>query len=186
MRTRTAGGVIAALAGAVLALPGARAEAPRHVPPPLPPVAGRDAPGLPPLPEASPRNASYSIDARLDPERHTLEGRLVLEWRNTSDRPLASFPFHLYWNAFRNGLSTAARGQGRRSPERPGREARSFGWIEVKSIRRLAKGGDEDLKPTLRYLHEDGNADDRTVLEVTTREPVAPGATARFAIEWDA
>ena len=39
-------------------------------------------PALPPLPERSPRNASYSIDARLDPERHTVEGTLVLDWRN--------------------------------------------------------------------------------------------------------
>ena len=184
MRRTTAGLVLLVIGAGTLAC--SRVDAYRHVPPPLPPVAGREAPGLPPLPEASPRNASYSIDARLDPEAHTVEGRLVLEWRNTSDRPLASFPFHLYWNAFRNSLSTAARGAGRRSPERPGREARSFGWTEVRSIRRLAEGGDEDLKPTLRYLHEDGNADDRTVFEVTTREPVAPGATARFAIEWDA
>src|SRR5512139_1170709 len=102
MRTRTAGGVIAALAGAVLALPGARAQAPKHVPTPLPPVAGKDAPGLPPLPEASPRNASYAIEARLDPETRRIAGSLLLEWRNTSDQALSSFPFHLYWNAFRN------------------------------------------------------------------------------------
>ena len=184
MRRTTAGLVLAGIGAGALSC--SRSDTYRHVPPPLPPVAGRDAPGLPPLPETSPRNASYSIDARLDPETHRLDGRLVLEWRNTGDRPLASFPFHLYWNAFRNSLSTAARGEGRRAPERPEREARSFGWSQVSSIRRLAAGGDEDLAPTLRYLHEDGNQDDRTVFEVSTRQPVAPGETARFAIEWQA
>src|SRR5512139_3811937 len=99
MRTRAVGAVLAALAGVALALPGARAASPRHVSPPLPPVAGKDAPGLPPLPQASPPDASYTIEARLDPEKHAIAGALVLAWRNTSDQALASFPFHLYWNA---------------------------------------------------------------------------------------
>ncbi len=195
MRRKTASLVLAALGAGALSC--SRPEPYRHVPPPLPPVAGKDAPGLPPLPETSPRNASYSIDARLDPDKRTIAGSLVLEWRNASDQPLASFPFHLYWNAFRNNLSTAARGEGRRAPDRPGRETRSFGWIQVKTIRRLAytpakdgahaaEGPDEDLKPTLRYLNEDGNVDDRTVFEVRTRQPVAPNETVRFRIEWDA
>ncbi len=69
----------------------------------------------PPDPPAkSPRNANYSIDARLDPAQHTIDGNLVLEWRNTGDAPLSTFPFHLYWNAFRNTLSTSARGEGPR------------------------------------------------------------------------
>jgi hypothetical protein len=188
MRTRAVGAVLAALAGAALALPGARAASPRHVSPPLPPVAGRDAPGLPPLPEVSPRNASYTIEARLDPEKHTVHGSLLLEWRNTSDQALATFPFHLYWNAFRNNLSTTARGEGRRAPVDREREERTFGWIQVKSIQ-LVDPRDatiQDLTPTLAYLHEDGNTDDRTVMEVRTTTPVAPGSTARFRVAWDA
>jgi hypothetical protein len=183
MRSRTAGALLAALVIA-LTLPGARAEGPRPVPPPLPPPAGKDAPGLPPLPEVSPRNANYTIEARLDPEKRTISGTLVLEWRNTSDQALASFPFHLYWNAFRNNLSTSARGEGRRAPENRHREDRSFGWIEVKSVRLLGET-EEDLLPTLTYLNEDGNADDRTVMQVHTSKPIAPGATGRFRIEWE-
>ena len=53
------------------------------------------------------------------------------------------------------------------------REERSFGWIQVKSVRRRRRPRREvtiqDLTPTLRYLHPDGNADDRTVMEVRTR-----------------
>ena len=186
MRTRAVGALIAALAVAALALSGARAASPRHVAPPLPPVAGKDAPGLPPLPEASPRNASYTIEARLDPEKHTVHGSLVLDWRNTSDEALASFPFHLYWNASRNNLSTTARGEGRRAPADRDREERTFGWIQVRSIQRVDGSGVQDLTPTLAYLHEDGNTDDRTVMEVRTEKPVAPGETARFRIAWDA
>ena len=101
--------------------------------------AGKDAPGLPPLPEVSPRNASYTIEARLDPDAHRITGVLVLDWRNTSAQALSSFPFHLYWNAFRNNLSTTARGEGRRAPDDAKRDDRSFGWIEVKSMRLLRR-----------------------------------------------
>ena len=186
MRPRTAGLLLAALVAA-LALGRAQAggaAAARHVPAPLPPPAGKDAPGLPPLPEVSPRNASYTIEARLDPEKRTITGSLVLDWTNTSDQALSSFPFHLYWNAFRNNLSTAARAEGRRAPTQRMRDERSFGWTEVKSVRRLGEP-DEDLTPTLSYPSEDGNTDDRTVMQVRSGTPVAPGGRARFRIEWE-
>ena len=187
MTLRTGGSLLAGLVGTALSLACARAEPP-HVPPPLPAVAGEGAPGLPPLPRVSPRNASYSIDARLDPVKRTIAGTLVLEWRNTSDQALSSFPFHLYWNAFRNDLSTSARGEGRRTPGDREREGRSYGWIQVKSVRLVgeAEVTIQDLTPTLLYLHPDGNVDDRTVFEVRTASPVAPGETARFRVEWEA
>jgi len=185
MRPRTAGLLLAALAFAALALPGALARGPLpHEARPLPPPAGEDAPGLPPLPKVSPRTASYTIEARLDPERRTITGALVLDWKNTSAQPLASFPFHLYWNAFRNNLSTSARGEARRGREGRLGDERSFGWIAVKSVRLLG-AAEEDLTPTLRYLAEDGNSDDRTVMEVTSARPVAPGGSARFRVEWE-
>jgi hypothetical protein len=138
------------------------------------------------LPVRSARNANYAIEARLLPETHTIEGRLVLEWRNTSDTALTTFPFHLYWNAFRNNLSTSARGQGRRAA-RPGPDSegdRRFGYTQVRSIRLLGEHT-EDLTPSLHYIQpDDGNPEDRTVMEVSAKTPLAAGATARFGIEW--
>ena len=168
----------------VLTWPDTHAGGPEPALPPLPPVPGPESPGLPPLAERSPRNASYTIEARLDPEARTLEGSLVLEWRNTSEQELSTFPFHLYWNAFRNTLSSTARGTSRRWSAEESQQDRSFGWTEVRSIRRLGDV-EEDLTPSVRYLHPDGNTDDRTVVEVRSETPVAPGETVRFAIEWD-
>jgi hypothetical protein len=147
----------------------------------MPALPGPDE-GLPPLPAESPRNANYTIQARLDPEKHEVAGSLVLEWRNTADRPLDRFPFHLYWNAFRNNLSTSSRGGGgRRRPNVGAGEDRTFGYIDVKTVRRLDP--DEELKP--RFVSpDDGNADDRTVMEVETAREVAPGETVRFRVEW--
>jgi hypothetical protein len=140
---------------------------------------------LPPVPPQSPRTSNYSIEARLDEARHQIEGKLVLEWTNTSGEPLSRFPFHLYWNAFRNNLTTSARGEGRRAVRSSGPPlARAFGYTEVRSIRLLGSPG-EDLTPTMRFMDpDDGNADDRTLLEVASTLPVAPGETVRFAVEW--
>lgn len=142
---------------------------------------------LPALPERSPRIANYSIEARLDPEAHTIEGRLELEWRNVTGAPVSAFPFHLYWNAFRNTLSTSARGEGRRSA-RPGESGgdRGFGWTHVRRIALVgADAAETDLTASLRYIQpDDGNADDRTLMEVVTPTPLAPGETGRFRIEW--
>jgi hypothetical protein len=186
MRLRTTGATLAGLGLIALACSGPPADSGWPAPP-LPPVAGPEAPGLPPLPERSPRNASYAIEARLDPQARTIEGSLVLEWRNTSDQAHTTFPFHLYWNAFRNTFSTTARGRSRRWSEGEKDDDRSFGWIQVRRVRRLGQDDtEEDLSPSLRYVHPDGNEDDRTVMEVSSETPVAPGETARFAIEWDA
>jgi len=169
-----------------LALPGVTA---RQIPPPpslrmqLPaPAAATE---LPALPERSPRNANYTIQARLDAERHLIHGHLVLEWTNTTGLPQSSFPFHLYWNAFRNNLSTSARGQGRRVPS--GDDPRRFGYTHVIRIALGAEGvAEADLTPTMRYLQpDDANADDRTVLEVTAPTPVPAGSTVRFRVDWE-
>src|SRR3972149_5122883 len=157
MRQSTAGAAALALVALALALRPTRADAPTPLPRPLPPLPAEDA-GLPPLPDRPPRTAA---------------------------RPLAPFPFHLYWTAFRNSLSTSARGQSGREPWNRRRTDRSWGWIEVRSVRLLGPP-EEDLTPTLRYLHEDGNVEDRTVMEVRTAKPISPGENARFAIEWDA
>jgi Peptidase family M1 domain len=171
----------AVLAPAVVARGPARADEPaiRRALPPL-----EAAYPLPPLPEKSPRNANYTISARLDPVKHTIDGSLVLEWRNTSGVPLQTFPFHLYWNAFRNTLSTSARGGGSRGARLSTRPEDVFGYTHVRSIKLLG-ATETDLTPTLRYVApDDGNADDRTVMEVRTNAPVGPGETARFRVEW--
>src|ERR1700733_5560612 len=44
----------------------------------------------------SQRVVAYWIDSKLDTDAKTLDGTETLEYRNPSDQPVSSIPFHLY------------------------------------------------------------------------------------------
>ncbi len=141
-----------------------------------------------PAPTPSPRNASYTIRARLDPATRRVTGTEVATWRNIQDAPAGELWFHLYWNAFRNSHSTwlrerrLARGLG-------DLQEGDWGWIEVDSIRLLGPGGaaGADLTQAARFAApDDGNREDRTVMVVPLPEAVPSGAAVRVAIAWHA
>jgi hypothetical protein len=157
------------------------------------PSAGADGVVTPPL---SPRNASYSIDARLDPASRTVTGSEVVTWRNLTTKTAHELQFHLYWNAWKDTRSTfmreAALG-GRRvdRPLAPGDWSR----IDVNSIKLLAStspdsggaGVPADITATKRFIApDDGNADDETVMAVPLSAPVAPGDAVTIEVKWTA
>jgi Peptidase family M1 domain len=132
----------------------------------------------------SPRNASYTIDARLNPRERLLAGDERLTWRNTAAIPAETLRFHLYYNAWRNTASSWMRERGLvpGDPDAARRRDTDWGWIDVSSVR---LGDGTDLTPRLRYIApDDGNADDRTVLEVPLDRPVAPGETVDVRLAW--
>ena len=135
----------------------------------------------------SPRNASYAISARLDPESRTLTGDELLTWRNVTRIPATALRFHLYYNGWRNTRSTWMRERlldG--DPEAENRPEADWSWMDVTSLRVIrAGGGPVDLTSTLRFISpDDGNPDDRTVLEAPLDAPVAPGETINVQIAW--
>ena len=135
----------------------------------------------------SPRNASYTITARLDPASRTLTGEQLLTWRNTSSIPATSLRFHLYYNAWRNTRSTWMREIVLAGlPELAERPEADWGWIDVTSLKLVGtSGAPVDVTSTLRFIApDDGNVDDRTVAEVPLAAPVAPGATVNIQIAW--
>ena len=147
-------------------------------------VAGAVAPSA----QLSPRNASYAIAARLDPKSRTLTGDETLTWRNTSGAPAATLRFHLYYNAWRNTRSTWMRERRLAGDTTLGSRPESdWGWIDVTSIRLLGSGAPVDLTSRARFIApDDGNADDRTVMEVPLDRPIASGQTANVQIGWSA
>jgi hypothetical protein len=136
------------------------------------------------LPERAVHVADYTIDARLDTEKKTLDGKERITWRNPSaDEAVGEIWLHLYLNAFRNTESTFFResgGQlrGDRMPED------GWGSIDVTSLR---LSGGADLTKAIRFEHpDDDNGQDRTVVRVPLPEPVPPGGEAQFDVEWKA
>ncbi len=140
-----------------------------------------------PLPGArSPRNASYTIDVRLDPESRTLTGREILTWRNISSTETSELRFHLYYNAWRNSESTWLRERAlagnRRLATRP---AEDWGWIDVTRVRLLGAGAPLDLTDRIQYIApDDGNEADRTVMRVPLAAPIDPGDSLNIELEW--
>ena len=148
-----------------------------------------------PSPVLSPRNASYAITARLDPASRTLSGDELLTWRNTSSVPAATLRFHLYYNAWRNTRSTWMRERVRAGRAAvAGRPEADWGWIDVTSVRIISSGRGPggipgntpiDMTSRARFIApDDGNTDDRTVMEVPMDRPIAPGETVNLQIAW--
>ena len=145
------------------------------------------APDRTPSPARSARNANYTITANLNPATRTLKGDALLTWRNVSSQPATSLRFHLYYNAWRNTRSSWMRegmlGGDTTLAERPEQD---WGWIDITSIRVIGAGGaPADLTSRLRFIApDDGNIEDRTLVELPLDAPVAPGATANVQITW--
>ena len=95
--------------------------------------------GPPPL---SPRNANYTIDARLDAEQHEIAASERIQWRNISGTTATELQFHLYWNAWKHPRTTFMRESAlagdRSDADRPPGD---WSHIDVTSIRLLNGSG---------------------------------------------
>jgi hypothetical protein len=132
------------------------------------------------------RVVAYQIDARLNVANKPVDATETLTYRNLTGRPLDTFLFHLYLNAFQPA-STFMREvrlygtQGRI----PGSEwdPKHYGAIDVKSLEVVGQG---DLTQQMDFIQPDDtttfrNPDDHTVSEVRLRQPVAPGGRGNIS-----
>ena len=140
-------------------------------------------------PPRSPRNANYTITARLEPATRTLTASEVILWTNITSRATSELQFHMYWNAWRDTRSTFLRE--RAQVERVTSRDDDFARFDVTALTvqpagaagRFMEGAPSpsDLLSSIRYLSpDDGNSDDRTVLQVPLPSPVEPGETVRI------
>jgi peptidase M1-like protein len=132
-------------------------------------------------PPRSPRNANYTIDARLDVASRRITATEVILWRNVSNRLADELQFHLYWNAWKHTRSTWMRETALTSSvDRPDEDLSS---IDVTSI----KVGNADVTAGKRFIApDDQNPDDQTVMTVPLAEPVPPGGDATIEVRWTA
>ncbi|TLX21968.1 M1 family metallopeptidase [Thermomonas fusca] len=130
----------------------------------------------------SDRVASYSIDAELDPVKHTLRGKQQLSWRNRSAQPVCSVYVHLYLNGFDGPGSTfmteqRASSSGFRS--NVATKDGEYGYI------RLDKVVQNGAPAKWSFVQPDGGPKtDRSVVRIDLPQPVAAGATTTLDIDF--
>jgi hypothetical protein len=130
----------------------------------------------------SQRIVHYEIDARYDASKHTVDATEVLTYHNMTGQALDHFPFHLYQNAFqpKSTWIREAKIEGSRDTAYDKWEGKEYGSEEIKNIEVIGEG---DLTGQLQYIApDDGNKDDKTVVDVHVPKPIAPGAYVQFKI----
>ena len=132
----------------------------------------------------SDRIVAYTIKAKLDTNKKTLDATETLAYRNTTGQPQTTFPFHLYLNAFRpeSTFSLEAHQGGTRGGGEQKYPPEKIGGI---TITKISADGMGDLTAAMQFTApDDGNPLDHTVMQVTLPQPVAPGATVTFHMQF--
>ena len=130
----------------------------------------------------SQRVVHYEIDAKYDATKHTIDATEVLTYHNLTGQALDHFPFHLYQNAFQPKATWVreAKRDGSRDTAYDHWDSKEYGSEEITSIEVTGQG---DLTKNLQYIApDDGNKDDKTVVDVPVPKPIAPGAFVQFKI----
>jgi hypothetical protein len=135
----------------------------------------------PPTVALSPRNANYTLIASLDTPSHTITGDGTIVWRNITRNPTSELRLHLYWNAWRDDHSSWIRETALGRASMAGRPSTDRGSIDLKA---LTLGGRDLLAGSKFISPDDGNADDRTVLQVPLAKAVAPGESVELKVTW--
>jgi len=128
------------------------------------------------------RVVHYEIDAKYDARKHTIDATEVLTYHNLTGQALDHFPFHLYQNAFEPKATFVreAKLTGSRDSSYQKWEDKFYGSEDITSIEVVGQG---DLTKNLHYIApDDGNKDDRTVVDLPVTRPIAPGAFVQFKI----
>jgi aminopeptidase N len=131
----------------------------------------------------SPRNANYTIAARLDPATRTITGSETIVWRNITARPAADLQFHLYWNAWKNTRSTFMRERALGGENDRGRGPNEWARIDLTAI---TVAGADRTASTRFIAPDDDNPSDETVMAVPLAQPIEAGASTTIEVTWTA
>jgi hypothetical protein len=132
----------------------------------------------------SQRVVAYTIDAKYDPKTHTLDASEILTYHNLTGQPLDHFPFHLYLNGFQPKATwiREAKAMGTRDVTYDEWKEKDYGSEDIKSFEVVGVG---DLTSKLEFIQpDDGNKDDKTVVQVVLPKPIGPNEYVQFKIKF--
>lgn len=121
------------------------------------------------------RIANYDINLTLDVVAKTIDAKMKLNWKNTSNDTISELHFHMYMNAFKNSASTFMKESGgqHRGQSLDGNNKIAWGSIDIKNIE--TESGD-NLTDSCSYIQpDDSNKNDQTVMKVKLSKPIFPG-----------
>jgi hypothetical protein len=117
------------------------------------------------------QDISYKIKADINEETDVISGSLTMDYFNNSPDTLRYVFFHLYQNAFQPGSYLDQLQKQNRVKAKYGKyEAQNLG-TEVKNL----KVNDRETK----------SLQDNTILKVWLNEPLLPGASVKFSMDFD-
>ncbi|MBP8958861.1 MAG: M1 family metallopeptidase [Bacteroidales bacterium] len=127
----------------------------------------------------SARLTGYKIDAVLDPDEKIVKGKMEAFWVNNSSDIVPDVRLHMYLNAFSSNKTTFFKESG----GTPGSDRKDIGWIRICSLK---ESNGTNLVPLMKFISpDDGNPDDRTVLQVVLPKPALPGDTVFIVSEFE-
>jgi hypothetical protein len=132
----------------------------------------------------SERIVHYEIDAKYDASKHTIDADEVLTYHNLTGQALDHFPFHLYQNAFQPNATWVreAKRDGSRDTAYDHWDPKEYGSEDIISIEVVGQG---DVTKNLQFIApDDGNKDDKTVVDVHVPKPIAAGSFVQFKIKF--
>ena len=130
----------------------------------------------------SQRIVHYKIEAKYDATKHTVDATEVLTYHNLTGQALDHFPFHLYQNAFQPKATWVREAKilGSRDTTYEKWEDKEYGSEEIKSFEVVGQG---DLTQQLQFVQpDDGNKDDKTVVDVHLPKAIPAGGYVQFKI----
>jgi len=136
----------------------------------------------------SQRAVNYQIDAKYDPDKHTIDATETLTYHNLTGQRLDHFPFHLYLNGFQpdsTWVHEAHRdGYFRTSTFDEGWDPKHNGSNEITSLEVQGMG---ELTKQMKFVSpDDGNSKDRTVFDIALPRAVEAGQDVVFKIKFKA
>jgi len=132
----------------------------------------------------SQRVVAYNIDAKYDPKTHSLDADEVLTYHNLAGQPLDTFPFHLYLNGFQPKATwiRETKREGTRDVNFEKWDSKDYGADDIKRFEVVGQG---DLTSQLQFIQpDDGNKDDKSVVQVHLAHPVPPDGYVQFRIKF--
>ena len=128
--------------------------------------------------------ANYDITVDLDLEGKIAHCQQTLRWNNTSPDTIHSLRFYMYMNAFKDMKSSYLRDSGGKIFGRDIADRTAEEWGHISIDKMMNPAGVDLVKKAVYIQPDDGNKYDESILEVPLDQPLLPGESGTYEIDF--